>query len=114
MYSASCGSAQASPAQPGAAAGGQGRLIVLAVVVDVLAPPHLPADLDDLAGAAQRRVERYAVKSLDRLRAGGADAEPETSVGDVVDTGGGHRQQRRGAGVPVRMPDLYHQPVGWE
>ena len=86
-------------AQAGAALGGQRNLVVLAVVGDPLAAPHLPADLDDLAGAAQRRVERHAVEALHHLRARRADAEPEPAVGDVVEPGGRHRHQRRGAGV---------------
>jgi hypothetical protein len=40
-------------AQPGAAFGRQGDLVVLAVIVDAFETPHLAADLHHL-GAAQR------------------------------------------------------------
>ena len=86
-------------AQTGAPVGGQRNLVVLAVIGHPFAAPHLPADLDDLAGAAQRRVERHAVEALHHLRSRRADAQPEAAVGDVVQPGGRHRQQRRGADV---------------
>ena len=72
---------------------------MLAVELHVLAAPHLPADLDDFAGAAERSVERNAVETLNHLRPGRADAQPEAAVGHVVQPRGRHRQQRRGADV---------------
>ena len=86
-------------AQTGALFGGQGNLVVLALVGHPFAPPHLPADVDDLAGTAQRRVERHAVEALHHLRPGRADAQPEPAAGDVVEARGRHRQKRRGADV---------------
>ena len=86
-------------AQAGAAVGGQRDLVVLPVVLHVLAAPHLAADLDDLAGAAHRRVERNAVEALHHLRSRRADAEAEAAVGHVVQAGRRHREQCRGADV---------------
>lgn len=91
-------------AQPGATVGGQRQLVVLAVVVEVLAPPHLAADLDHLAGTPQRRVERHAVEAFHHLRSGGADSESEPAVGHIVDTGRGHGHQGRRASVDRDHP----------
>ena len=60
---------------------------------DLLAAPHLSADLDDFAGATHRRVEWHAVEALHHLRTRRPDAQPEPAVGDVVQAGGRHRQQ---------------------
>ena len=86
-------------AQAGALVGRQRNPVVLAVVGHPLATPHLPADLDDLAGAAQWRVERHTVEALHHLRARRADAQPEPAVRHVVQAGRRHRQQRGGADV---------------
>src|SRR5882757_4236724 len=86
-------------AQSRSAPFGQWQLVVLAVEGDVFAAPDLTADVDDLAGAAHRGVERDAMEALDHLRTGRPDAEPEPPVGDVVDAGRRHGEQRRGARV---------------
>ncbi len=89
-------------APPGAARVGQ--RVVLALVVQDLAAPDRPADLDQLAGPAHRRVVGDAVPALDHLRAGGAQAEGEPPAGHVVQARGGHRGQRRGATVDRQDP----------
>ena len=86
-------------AEPGSAIGGQGHLVVLAVIGDLLAAPHLSADVHHLAGPAQGSVERHPVKALHHLRTRGADAEPESAVGHVVHARRRHRQQRGRPGV---------------
>ena len=48
--------------KPVSPVGRQRDLIVLTGVLDPVPSPDLPADVDDLAGASQRRVERDAVK----------------------------------------------------
>jgi hypothetical protein len=75
----------------------QRDLVVLPVVLHPLAPPHLPAYLDHFSGTAQRRVERDAVKPLHHLWARRADAQSEPAVGDVIEPGRRHRQQRGSA-----------------
>ena len=85
---------------------------MLAVVLHAFAAPHLAADLHDLAGAADRGVERDTVKSLDHLRPGGADAEAESPVGHVIQPRGGHRQQRRRADIDGQYPGSQFDRVG--
>lgn len=89
-------------AEAGAALGGQRHPVVLALELQALAAPHPAADLDDLAGAADRRVVGHAVEALDHLRAGGPEAEDEAAVGDVVQAGRRHRGQRGGPRVQLQ------------
>ena len=86
-------------AEAGALPLGQRDLVARPVVLDALAAPHLAADVDDLAGAAERLVVGDAVEALDHLRARRAEAEDAAAVGQGVDAGGGHGDQRRRAGV---------------
>ena len=58
----------------------QRQLVVLALVGQRLAAPDHPADLDDLAGPADRRVIRHAVPALDHLRAGRPDPQREPAA----------------------------------
>ena len=99
-------------AEAGALPLGQRQLVVLAVVLDALAPPHLAADVDDLAGAAERRGVGHAVEALDDLRPGRADAEREPPAGDVVQARGGLRERGRRAGVDVEDAGGDLQPLG--
>ncbi len=89
-------------AQPGASL--QRQLVVLALVGQPLAAPDHPADLDDLAGPADRRVVRHAVPALDHLRAGRAEAQREPAARDVIKPGRGHRGQRGRARVELEDP----------
>jgi len=57
---------------------------VLAVVLDRLARQHLLDDVDRLAGSAKRVPEVDPVPVLDDDRAGGAEAQPEAAVGDLL------------------------------
>ena len=82
-------------AQPGPPARWQRDRVVRAGVLQPLPPPHLPADLDDLPGPADRRVVGHPVPALDHLRTGGADAEREPAARHVVQARRGHRGQRR-------------------
>jgi hypothetical protein len=74
--------------------------------------PHLSADFHDLAGAADRGIERDAVKALHHQRPGRADPEPESAVGDEIQARRGHRQQRRGADVDGKHPRGQFDGVG--
>ncbi len=91
-------------AQAGALAGRQGHGVVPPGIGQRLTPPDLAADLDRLPGPADRRVEGNAMEALDDLGSRGADAELEASVGQVVQAGRGHRQQRRGTRVQLQDP----------
>ena len=74
-------------------------LIVLPLKVDLLLPgDHAPDDLDVLPGAGERLVRRLAVPALDDLGARDAEAEVETTVGQVVDRQRVHGGGGRGAG----------------
>ena len=86
-------------AQPGTAIRRQGNLIIAALMGDFLSAPHLSADLNDLPGTAHRRVERHAVETLHHLWTRRPDTQPKAAITDVVQSGGRHRQQGRGAGV---------------
>ena len=77
------------------------RQVVDAGVLDRLAPPHHPADLDDLAGAGERAVVGDAVEAFDHLRARRAEAEDGAAVGDGVEAGRGLAEARRRAAVDV-------------
>jgi hypothetical protein len=80
--------------QASAFAGCQGHRVVLSLVRERrLAPPHLAADLDDLARAAQGIVVGDAVETLDDLGARRAETEVESAIGERVDAGGGHGDQ---------------------
>src|SRR3984893_18416072 len=63
--------------EPGPLARRQRERVVLPGIFEPLAPPHLPADLDDLPGPADRRVIRHGVAALDHLRPGRPDAQHE-------------------------------------
>ena len=89
-------------AQAGALLGRQRDRVVVALVLQLFAPPHLAADLDDLAGARDRRVVTDPVETLDHLRARSAQAQDVAAVGDVVQAGGGHGGQRGRAGVELQ------------
>jgi hypothetical protein len=54
--------------------------VVLPGELEPLAPPHLPADLDELPGTADRRIVGHAVPALDHLRARCAYAEREPAA----------------------------------
>ena len=81
--------------RPVPCAGGSGSVIGAAVVGQRLAGPHLAADLDDLAGAQQRPVERHAVPAFDDLRPRAAEAEVEAPARQCVDRGGRLGDERR-------------------
>ena len=95
--------AQARPA----ALARQRNGVVPAVVHHGLAPPGLPADLHDLAGAPERRVVRHAVEALDHLRSGCAEPERETARRQRIEARGSHRGERRGA--RIQLEDVRHQ-----
>ena len=97
-------------AQPGAPL--QRQVVVLALVGQPVAAPDHPADLDDLAGPADRRVVRDAVPALDDLRAGRAQAQREPAARDVVQPGRGHREQRGRARVQREDPRGDLHPLG--
>ena len=99
-------------AESGALVGGQRDGVVLALVLQALAAPHLTADLDDFAGAGDRGVVGHAVEALDDLRAGGAQAEDEPAVGDVVEAGRGHRGQGGCPGVELQDARGQLNPFG--
>ncbi len=91
-------------AEPGAALGHR-QVIGAALVGDLLAAPDLVADLDGVAGASERLLERHPVPALDHLRSGGPEAEHEPPVGQGVegrcglgDQGGAARVERDDAG----------------
>src|SRR5581483_5828031 len=81
-----------------AGAAGQRELEVLAVVGDALAAEGEVDDVDVLAGASERGLERDAVPAFRDLRAGDAEGEAEAAGGERVERRGGHRGHRRGAG----------------
>jgi hypothetical protein len=56
-------------AEAGALARRERDAEVASLVGERLAPPDAAADLDRLAGGADRRVERHPVEALDHLRA---------------------------------------------
>ena len=97
-------------AQPGAPL--QRQLVVPALVGQPVAAPDHPADLDDLAGPADRRVVRHAVPALDHLRAGRAEPQREPAARDVVQPGRGHPQQRGRARVQREDPRRDLHPLG--
>ena len=99
-------------AESGALPGRQRDLIVRALVLQPLPAPHLAADLDQLAGPGQRRVVGNAVPALDDLRPGRADAQRETSAGDVVEAGRRHRRHRRRARVDLHDAGRQLDPLG--
>ena len=99
-------------AQAGALVGRQRDRVVAALVGQPLAAPDRTADLDDLPGPADRGVVRHAVPALDDLRPGRAEAEDEPPVGHVVQARGGHRGQRRGAGVQLQDARGDIDPLG--
>jgi hypothetical protein len=77
-------------------------LVVLALVLNLLATPHLAADVDDLAGTGDGCVVLDAVEALDHLGSRSSEAEHETPVGNVVEARGGHGSQGRRAGVDLK------------
>lgn len=87
-----------------------------AVVVDGLAPPDAAAELDGLAGPAERPVVRLAVPALHDLRARGAQAEQGPAAGHGVEPGAGLGDEGGGAGVDVedRRADLQAFGAGGE
>src|SRR6202011_3598614 len=64
-----------------------------------LALPHETADVDDLARAGQRLVERHTVPTLDYLRTRRAEPEHEPAVGYRIKTCSCHGRQCRCARV---------------
>src|SRR4051812_10772176 len=77
-------------AQPGRILPLVRQRIELAVELDrPLAGPDLTQDLDVLARARQRLLERHAVPALDHLRPGHTQSKDEAAAGEVV-----HRQRR--------------------
>ena len=78
---------------------GQGHVVVAAVVLERgLAGPHLAADVDDLPGAPEGRVEGHPVPALDDLGPRGAEPEVEAALGQRVDPGRRHGDERGGPG----------------
>src|SRR6201998_112014 len=75
---------------------------MLALVLQVLPTPHLTADIDDFASAGYRGVVGHTVEALDDLWARGAEPEREPAIGDVVETGRGHRGQCGRSGVQLQ------------
>ena len=72
-------------------------VVVLAVVLEQLAPQHRADDLDVLARLRERLAPRLAVPALDDLRARRAEAEQEAAAGEQVERRRRHRRVRRGA-----------------
>ncbi len=83
-------------AEAGALGLGKRKLVVLAIVGQLLfAGPDLAADLNDLAGAAERRVVGNTVPPLDDLRPRRTETEDATAATQHVDTDRCHGQQGR-------------------
>src|SRR5882757_4597094 len=98
-------------AQPRAPTGGERDRVVLTLVDQRFPPPYLAADVDDLAGAGQRRVIHDPVKPFDHLWTRCADAKAESPVGYVVESSGGHRGETRRSGVDLQNPGGHQQPI---
>src|SRR5262249_62057710 len=76
--------------------------IVLAVVLEPLAPKRGPNDLHVLARLRKRPSPRLSVPALDDLRAGDAETESEPAAAHEVEGRRGHggRGPRPGRGLP--------------
>ena len=87
-------------AEPGAVGARVRQVVERAVLLDrLLARQHLSHDVDVLARAGQGLAVGLAVPALHHLRTAGAEAQDETSVGEMVEGDGGHRRGRRRAGA---------------
>ena len=93
-------------AQPRATLG-ERQVVGDAVVLDLVAAPHLAADLDRVAGARDRLLEGHAVPALDHLRARRTEPEDEPAIGQRVERRRSLRDQRRAA--RVERDDARHQ-----
>src|SRR6266699_592059 len=80
-------------------------------VLQPVAPPYAAADLDNLAGTADRRIVGHTVPALDNLRPGCPDAEHEPAAGYIVETGRRHRGECRRPGVKLQDARGNLQPL---
>lgn len=99
-------------AQATALPGWQRDPVVVALVLQALACPHLAADLQHLTGAADRRVVGHAVEALDNLRPRCAKTQDVAAAGDVVQPGCGHGRQRRRARIQLQDARGQLDPFG--
>ena len=82
----------------------QRDVVVLAVVLEQVAPEGCPHDLDVLARLRERLPPRLPVPALDDLRARRAEPEQEATAGEEVERRGRHR------GVGRRAAGDLHDP----
>ena len=100
--------------QPRTLTGREGNVDRLAVVVDHVAAPNGPAHLHRLFDARHRLFVRHTVETFDHLGTGRAESTDDAPSRHVVESGEGHRHERRRTGVDVDdgRADLHRLGLG--